>query len=74
MDKLFEEIPRLIKEKRKLLGITQTDLSMRTGLGLRFIREVEQGKKRTIQMDKLLELLAYFGLTLTPIETKKLKL
>lgn len=66
MSDLLQEISQLIKTKRKKLGLTQTDLSVRTGLGLRFIREVEQGKKTTIRMDKLLELLAYFGLKLSP--------
>jgi predicted transcriptional regulator len=35
----------LIKLKRKELGITQVDLSQKSGLGLTFIRECEQGKR-----------------------------
>ncbi len=66
MDDSLQEIARLIKIKRKELGLTQADLSMRTGLGLRFIREVEQGKKATFRMDKVLQLLAYFGHKLSP--------
>jgi y4mF family transcriptional regulator len=49
-----------IKQKRKELGLTQEELAGRIGVGLRFIRELEQGKE-TIRLDKLNQVLNYFG-------------
>ncbi|MBS0026450.1 helix-turn-helix transcriptional regulator [Chitinophaga sp. 22321] len=58
------ELSQFIKEKRKLHNLTQQDLSFKSGLGLRFIREVEQGKT-SMRMDKVNQLLALFGMELT---------
>lgn len=49
-----------IKEKRKQLGLTQPELAERAGVGLRFIRELEQGKQ-TVRLDKVNQVLALFG-------------
>jgi y4mF family transcriptional regulator len=49
-----------IKELRKKAGLTQVDLAKRTGVGLRFVRDVEQGKA-TVRMDKVNQVLALFG-------------
>ena len=38
-------ISEFIKQDRKALGLTQEEFAMRAGLGLRFVRELEQGKK-----------------------------
>jgi y4mF family transcriptional regulator len=51
---------KFIKEKRKQLNITQPELAERAGVGLRFIREVEQGKQ-SVRMDKVNQVLALFG-------------
>ena len=56
----MEEIGKIIKELRKLNNLTQEELSIKSGLGLRFIREVENGKK-TARIDKVLEILDFFG-------------
>jgi len=53
-------ISKFVKQKRKQLRLTQIDLSMRTGVGIRFIREMEQGKT-TIRLDKINQVLALFG-------------
>ncbi|WP_315506902.1 helix-turn-helix domain-containing protein, partial [Capnocytophaga leadbetteri] len=37
-------IASFVKERRKQLKLTQTELAMRAGVGLRFVRELEQGK------------------------------
>ena len=37
-------ISEFIKQNRKALGLTQEEFAMRAGLGLRFVRELEQGK------------------------------
>ena len=49
-----------IKELRKKTGLTQVEFAKRAGLGLRFIRELEQGKL-TVRLDKLNQVLEFFG-------------
>ncbi|GDX50863.1 transcriptional regulator [Bacteroidota bacterium] len=53
-------IAQFIKEKRKQLKLTQPELAERAGVGLRFVRELEQGKQ-TVQLDKVNQVLALFG-------------
>ncbi len=49
-----------VRQKRKEYGLTQAELSLKSGVGLRFIRELEQGKQ-TLRMDKVNEVLCLFG-------------
>ncbi|WP_212002454.1 helix-turn-helix transcriptional regulator [Chitinophaga sp. HK235] len=58
-------LSELIKSKRKQYGMTQQDLALKSGLGLRLIREIEQGKT-TMRMDKVNQLLSLFGMELIP--------
>ena len=53
-------IPSFVKERRKQLRLTQPELAMRAGVGLRFVRELEQGKK-TLRLDKVNQVWALFG-------------
>ena len=53
-------ISEFIKEKRKQLKLTQPELAVRAGVGLRFIRELEQGKQ-SVRLDKVNQVLALFG-------------
>jgi len=46
--------------------LTQVELSYRSGVGLRFIRDLEQGKS-TLRMDKVNQVLAMFGAELGPV-------
>jgi y4mF family transcriptional regulator len=55
------QLSEIIKLKRKELGLTQEEFSARVGVGLRFLRELEQGKE-TIRLDKLNVVLNYLGL------------
>lgn len=55
-----------LKGKRKILGLTQQELALKAGVGLRFIREVEQGKD-TLRMDKVNQVLKLFGQELGPV-------
>ena len=55
-----------IKQKRKLHGLSQVELAERAGVGLRFVRDLEQGKQ-TLRMDKVNEVLALFGEGLGPV-------
>ena len=57
-----------IKEKRKKNGLSQVELAERAGVGLRFVRDLEQGKQ-TLRMDKVNDVLALFGERLSPIKT-----
>jgi y4mF family transcriptional regulator len=59
---------KFVKEKRKKLKLSQTELAMRVHVGLRFIRELEQGKK-TLRMDKVNQVLNYLGYELGPVES-----
>ena len=45
--------------------VTQEDLAMKAGVGLRFVRELEQGK-RTLRMDKVNQVFELFGMQLIP--------
>jgi len=59
-----------LKEKRKAFGFTQEDLAIKAGVGLRFIREIEQGKT-TLRMDKVNQVLALFGAQLGVVSKQK---
>jgi len=60
-------IQTFIKRQRKLHGLNQAELARRAGVGLRFIRELEQGKP-TLRMDKVNQVLRLFGKTLGPVD------
>lgn len=60
---------QFVKQRRKQLGLTQQDLAERAGVGLRFVRDLEQGKE-TLRMDKINQVLSLFGHELVPVETK----
>ena len=49
-----------IREKRKAFGLTQVELAERSGVGIRFVRELEKGKS-TVQLDKVNQVLRLFG-------------
>ncbi|MCF0165263.1 MAG: helix-turn-helix transcriptional regulator [Bacteroidales bacterium] len=56
-----------IKEKRKKYNLTQIELAERAAVGLRFVRDLEQGKK-TLRIDKVNAVLSLFGEQLGPIK------
>ncbi len=59
------KIGKYIKEERKKAGLTQEEFAIRSGLGLRFVRELEQGKE-TVRLDKVNQALAMFGMEAVP--------
>ena len=61
----MNQIAQFIKENRKAAGLTQEEFALRSGLGLRFVRELEQGKP-TVRMDKVNQALAMFGMEAVP--------
>ena len=49
-----------VKMLRKQYNLTQEDLSLKSGVGLRFVRDLEQGKE-TLRLDKVNQLLDFFN-------------
>ena len=58
-------IAEFVKEHRKKVHWTQKELAFYGGVGLRFIRELEQGKT-TLRMDKVNQALRMFGMEAIP--------
>ncbi len=72
---LVEEdgLSTFVKTKRKAINLTQIELASMAGVGLRFIRELEQGKS-TLQMHKVNQVLLLFGYQLGPVSINRDKL
>lgn len=60
------KLSQYVKQMRKQYGLTQMDLSEKSGVGLRFVRDLEQGKK-SLRMDKVNCVLNLFGSELCPV-------
>lgn len=60
-------IADFVKAMRKKFGLTQVDLADKSGVGLRFVRELEQGKQ-TLRLDKVNQVLGLFGRQVGPVE------
>ncbi len=56
-----------VKQKRRELKLSQEDLARHAGVGLRFVRDLEQGKK-TLRLDKVNDVLNLFGKEVGVIE------
>ena len=63
---MTEPLIEFVKERRKALGLTQKDLADRAGVGLRFVRDLEQGKA-SLRLDKVNQVLALFGRRMEPV-------
>lgn len=61
----MNRIGLFVKEERKKAGLTQEEFAVRSGLGLRFVRELEQGKE-TVRLDKVNQALAMFDCEAIP--------
>lgn len=57
------QLSQTVKNLRKEFGMTQEELAMKSGVGLNFVRNLEQGKP-TLRMDKVNQLLDLFNYTL----------
>lgn len=55
-----------VRKRRKAAGLLQAEMAEKAGVGLRFVRELEQGKP-TLRMDKVNQILKLFGCELGPI-------
>lgn len=56
----MQKISQFVKTKRKNLKLTQEELAQKSGVGLRFLRELEQGKT-TLRLDKVNQVLDMFS-------------
>lgn len=65
----MDNLATYVKAKRKEFGLTQEELSLKSGVGLRFVRELEQGKA-TLRMDKVNQVLCLFGAELKPVKSE----
>ena len=63
-------LAKFVKEKRKLVGLTQVELSDKAEVGLRFIRDLEQCKP-SLRLDKVNQVLALFGYQVGAVPNKK---
>ena len=64
------ELARFVKEKRKAVHLTQPELAEKAGVGLRFVRELEQGKQ-SLRLDKVNQVLRLFGYEVGAVPAKK---
>ncbi len=60
------KLATFLKDKRKRSNLTQSELAEKAGVGLRFIREMEQGKE-SLRIDKVNQVLKLFGYELSPV-------
>ena len=60
-------IADFVKEMRRQFGLTQVDLADKSGVGPRFVRELEQGKQ-TLRLDKVNQVLGLFGRQVGPVD------
>lgn len=54
------DIASFVKGRRRAVKLTQPELAKKAGVGLRFVRELEQGKQ-TLRLDKVNQVLWLFG-------------
>lgn len=64
-----EELIEFVKNKRSDLGLTQEEVAKRAGVGLRFVRDLEQGKE-TVQINKVNQILVLFGYKVGPVKIR----
>ena len=65
-----QTIAEYVKRMRRETGLTQVDLSEKAGVGLRFVRELEQGKE-SLRLDKVNQVLSLFGSQVGAVPTRK---
>lgn len=57
----------IVKQLRKQYNLTQENLALKSGVGLRFVRDLEQGKE-SLRLDKVNQLLDYFNYEMAAIQ------
>ena len=66
----MNKIAKQVKDLRKKYKLTQAELAQRAGVGLRFLRELEQGKP-TVRLDKVQQVINFFGYHVGVIKDEK---
>lgn len=66
------QIAIAVRTARKELGLTQEQFAIESGLGLRFVRELEQGKQ-TVRLDKVYVALNSLGYDLKPVKFERIR-
>jgi y4mF family transcriptional regulator len=64
------KIAEFVKQKRNIVKLTQPELAAKAGVGLRFVRDLEQGKE-TLRLDKVNQVLQLFGYEVGAVELTK---
>ena len=64
------DLSATVKALRKQYNMTQEDLSLKSGVGLRFVRDLEQGKK-SLRLDKVNQLLDFFNYEMSAVPKVK---
>ncbi|MCX6181933.1 MAG: helix-turn-helix transcriptional regulator [Bacteroidetes bacterium] len=59
-------LSEFVKEKRSSIKLTQKELAEKAGVGLRFVRDLEQGKE-SLRMDKVNQIFKLFGYEVGPV-------
>ena len=67
----MEKIGQFVKTRRQKLGLTQEQIAEVSGVGIRFIRDLEQETKGSFRLDKVNQVLTLFGYQLGPIPKPK---
>lgn len=57
---MMNSLSATVKMLREQYNLTQEELSLKSGVGLRFVRDLEQGKE-TLRLDKVNQLLDFFN-------------
>lgn len=73
MKKNLTDLSKHLKKRRKQTNLTQPELALKAGVGLRFVRDLEQGKT-TLRMDKVNDVLRLFGEELGVVKQDRSKL
>ena len=66
-----KSLSEYVKQMRKEHNLTQVELSEKSGVGLRFVRELEQ-RKQTLRLDKVNQVLSLFGMEVGVVPISKL--
>jgi y4mF family transcriptional regulator len=64
----MKAVAEFVKRRRKQAKLTQVDLAKKAGVGLRFVRDLEQGKN-SLRCDTVNQVLLLFGSELVPSNT-----
>jgi len=63
-------LSEFVKAKRRLTKLTQPEMAEKAGVGLRFVRELEQGKE-SLRLDKVNQVLGLFGYEVGPVKSQQ---